>query len=406
MKNYILLALDTRSVKKNGTSPLVFRIYDFKKYVTIPTNYSILPKDWDEVKRKVKNSYVGTESVSRLNNFLAKKHASYLDIIMKLDESKELENMTLVQLKSKLSSEEIQIYVFDYIENLIGKFIELNKIGNARVYKGVLNVLKTFRNNKDLTFHELDYDFLKKFEHNFLSKEGNSYNGLSVYLRTIRSVYNKAIKDKLANKEHYPFEEYKIKNEKTKKRAIGIQHIKSIEALNFDSNHPLFHTRHYFLASFYLMGASFTDLAHLKLENIIDGRIKYQRQKTNRQYDIAITPQLEKILSYYISKEKKKNNYIFPIIDRADSLGIYKDVEWARKRFNKKLNKIAQLCSIDQNLTSYVSRHSFATLAKHKGIPVTAISEMLGHGDLKTTQIYLDSLTSNVIDDFHKKILE
>ncbi|MFN9353286.1 MAG: tyrosine-type recombinase/integrase [Chitinophagales bacterium] len=93
------------------------------------------------------------------------------------------------------------------------------------------------------------------------------------------------------------------------------------------------------------------------------------------------------------------------MINRKNPVEQYKDVEWARSRYNKKLSKIAELCGIEQNLTSYVSRHSFATLAKNKGIPITAISEMLGHESVKTTQVYLDSLPSDMIDKYHRDIL-
>jgi integrase/recombinase XerD len=151
------------------------------------------------------------------------------------------------------------------------------------------------------------------------------------------------------------------------------------------------------------MGISFTDLAHLRKKDCIDGRIQFSRQKTHRKYDIVITNKLKPILEQFLTKSKTE--YIFPIIKRIEPSEIYKDIEWARKRYNKKLRKIAELCGIESNLTSYVSRHSFATLAKNKGIPITAISEMLGHESVKTTQVYLDSLPSDMIDKYHRDIL-
>lgn len=407
MKFAVLLNLDTRRCKKDGTHSLVFRIYkDRSSFITLSTSYYFQAKDWDSQKRVVKSSYKGSNSVIWLNNYLQKQKATYIDILGKLAENNSLHNLSNADLRDLLlgKSNNSSIKFFGYTERLIEELISMKRIGNARIYKSVLGVVKTYRKNKDISFEEITYDFLKKFEIHFFSKDGNSYNGLSVYMRTIRAIYNRAIKDKLITKDSYPFEDYKIKSDPTAKRAISITEIQAIESLTFEETHPLFNTRNYFLMSFYLMGIPFTDLAHLTKKNIIKDRIQYARQKTNKKYDISISTSAKTILNYYLQKYPSLE-HIFPIINRKNIIGEYKDIEWARSRYNKKLRKIAELCGIEQNLTSYVSRHSFATLAKNKGIPITAISEMLGHESVKTTQVYLDSLPSDMIDKYHRDIL-
>jgi integrase len=404
MKANVILTLDNRRAKKDGTFPLVFRIYRNDSFFPIQTGYSLLPKDWDDQRRTVKASYKGTNAPVWLNNYLQKQKSSYLDLIGKLAENKQLVGLSNAGLKERLVGKTDEIDFFDYTQKLIDEMVSIKKIGNARIYKSVMKVLQTYRNGKKLSFQELNYEFLKKFEYDFFTKDSNSINGLSTYMRTIRAIYNKAIKDGISQEENYPFKLYKIKSEATQKRAISINHINSIEKLYFDEEHPLFHTRNYFLLSFYLMGIPFADLAHLKKANIIEGRIQFSRQKTNRKYDISLTEKSNTILNYYL-KKYSGSEYIFPIINRSNPIEQYKDVEWARNRYNKKLQKIAGLCGIEKNLTSYVSRHSFATLAKNKGIPITAISEMLGHESVKTTQVYLDSLPSDMIDKYHRDIL-
>ena len=156
--------------------------------------------------------------------------------------------------------------------------------------------------------------------------------------------------------------------------------------------------------SFYMMGAPFIDLAFLKTENIIDGRIQYKRQKTSRHYDIKITPQLQGILDCYI-KGKKPHEFILPLIKRETPQDQYMDVQSTQNRYNKQLKQIAKLAGIEENLTSYVSRHSFATLANQMEIPITAISQMLGHEKVSTTQVYLASFGKNVLDDYNERIL-
>ncbi len=263
--------------------------------------------------------------------------------------------------------------------------------------------MKVFRNKRDLSFNELNYSFLEKFETYYLRK-GNSLNGLAVYMRTIRAIYNKAIKQSIASLETYPFANYTIKSEPTKKRAISMDAIQKIVALKYEPENVLFRTRNIFLMSFYLMGAPYSDLAHLKVSNIIDGRVQYKRQKTGKFYDIKITENLSEIIDYY-KTNKDKDDYLLPIIKRDSLDEQYRDIMSQRRLYNKQLRRIAKDAEIDEHLTSYVSRHSFASIANNMAVPVTAISEMLGHQKLTTTQTYLASLNKEIIDDYNAKII-
>lgn len=404
--NFVVnLYLDTRKAKKDGSFPLVFRVYKSREsYISLSTGFCFQEKDWDANKKAVKSSHKGSNSVAWLNNYILKQKADYGDILAKLDEKKRLSSISNAELKELLVGKTTEITFCEYTQKLANEMRQLRRIGNARSYEGIIQVIKKYLKGKDIRIEEVNYEFLKKFEFHYLSKEGNAKNGLAVYMRTIRAIYNKAIKDGLIGQEAYPFSLYKIKTEPTQKRAIDLESLKAIENLEFSETDVLFHTRNYFLMSFYLMGISFTDLAHLSRKDITDGRISFSRQKTSRKYDMAITDKAKAILEYYQTKDNK-SEYLFPIITQADPSRQYKQVQEARKRFNKRLKKIAELCGIEKNLTSYVSRHSFATLAKNKGVPITAISEMLGHESIKTTQVYLDSLPSEMIDRYHKEIL-
>ena len=242
-----------------------------------------------------------------------------------------------------------------------------------------------------------------RYESKYLSK-GNNINGLASNLRTIKAIYNKAIRVGLVKKEAYPFTNYKIRTIPTKKRAIDLESIKKIVVMRLDRSSALFHYRNYFLASYMMYGISFMDLGFLKLENIINGRIRFQRSKTGKLYDIKITEKLQEIISIYTGN-KEKHEFIFPIIKR-DKLELqHKDVDWERHRYNKGLKRIGALCGIEDNLTSYVSRHSFATQAMLQNVPLMAISEMLGHSKLNTTQIYLKSLPNNILDSYNEQII-
>ncbi|MBS1619923.1 MAG: site-specific integrase [Bacteroidetes bacterium] len=404
MRTFVVLALDTRRAKSDGTYPVLLRIIHYEKPASITLGIYLKKEDWDAKIRTIKPSYKGTESVTRLNNFLQKKKSEAIDIITKLDEKKTLDSLTVTQIKDLISKKSDSGSFFEYGQTLVDGLLETNRLGNYRSYKCALSVLKKFNSNRDLSFRELTYSYLVKFEQNHL-KKGGSLNGLAVYMRTIRAIYNQAIKAGLAEQEFYPFKNYEIKTTKTRKRAISIESIKSIQNLQLTPKDHLYHPRNLFMASFYMRGISFTDLAHLKVSDMIDGRIHYDRQKTGKPYDIKITSELQSILDIYLVG-KEIDDFIFPIIQQKDLKKQYEEIQDKRKRFNDNLKRIAKLCGITENLTSYVSRHSFATRAKNLGVPIATISDMLGHADTKTTEVYLASLSSDIMDDFHKKIIE
>lgn len=403
MNTNIVISLDTRRQKKDGTYPLMMRLGHNERTTAIPIGINLLEKDWDIEKRLVKKSYEGSNTVTRLNNIIQKKKADAMDIILGLHEAKQLPMMSVIAVKDKIITNNKPQSVFTFAENLIKDLISENRIGTARSYKEVISVLKKYNGGKDLSFFDLTYTFLKKYETYYMAK-GNSYNGLAAYMRSLRAICNKAIKAGIVEKNNYPFEEYKIKTTPTEKRALEWDLIKNIIQLDLASDHMLFNARNYFVASYMMYGMNYTDMAFLKRDDIQNGRVTYRRRKTSKLYDIKITEALDKIISYYIAQDEN-SEYVFPIIKRENLSLQYKDIQWARKRYNKKLKLIAKECGIDSNMTSYVSRHSFATQAMLQQVPLNAISTMLGHSSLKTTEIYLKSLPSNVLDDYNALVI-
>ncbi|PMD95678.1 transposase [Siphonobacter sp. BAB-5405] len=403
MNTNVVISLDTRRPKKDGTCPLIMRLGHHGKTTSIPIGISLNEKDWDEKKRTVKKSYVGVNSVTRLNNQIQKVKSDAMDIILKLHEADILQTLSITSLKDRITQKDVRDSFFQFASQCVDELIEAHRVGTAKSYKGVISVLKDYRKGKDLLFKEITYDFLARFDTHHKSK-GNGANGLAVYMRTIRAIYNKAIKSGLVDKDLYPFDDYKIKTSPTDKRALDGEFLKKIIELDIPANHICYNTRNYFLASYMMYGMNFADMAYLEKSSMVNGRIRYRRRKTGKLYDIKITPPLEKILVHYL-EQNPESKFVFPILKREDPVLRDKDIQWARKRYNKKLKTLATLCGIDSNLTSYVSRHSFATQAMLHEIPLAAISTMLGHSSLKTTEIYLKGLPANVLDDYNEKIL-
>lgn len=405
MDTSINISLDLRRQKKDGSFPLVLRLGHKQKTTAIALKINLHEKDWDAKNRQVRKTYKGAESITRLNNWIAKKKTDAWDIIVKLHEAGQLDSMPITELKSKIDKEEDNSTpsFFTFADELIEELKKANRIGTARSYSEVISIVKSFCNKKDLQFPQITYAFLTKFETHHYSK-GNTANGLAVYMRTIRAIYNKAMKTGLVAKELYPFDDYKIKTTPTEKRALEWDLLKKIIELDITPEHECFNARNYFLASYMMYGMNYTDMAFLKKDDIQEGRILYRRKKTSKLYDIKITSHLETILSHYTS-QNPESPYVFPVIKRDVLQLQYKDIQWARKCYNKRLKTLAEHVGINKNLTSYVSRHSFATQAMLQQVPLNAISSMLGHSSLKTTEIYLKSLPTSILDDYNAKIM-
>lgn len=404
MKTNIKLSLDTRRTKKDSSYPLILRLTHNRKTTSISLGRSVEKRFWDSKKELVRKTYKGVSSVSRFNNQLLKEKSKAMDVINELAENNELSFLSVAQIKDRIVNYKTYQSFFEFGNQCVQELKQSNRIGNARSYSAVLSVLKTFTNGDDLAFNELNYDFLKRFEQYHLSKEGNSKNGLASYMRTVRAIYNKGIKASVIEREAYPFNLYKITQNPTEKRALDVQGLKKIMELDLKKDHPLYDARNYFVLSYMLYGISFVDLAFLKGQNIKDSRLTYRRKKTGKLYDIRLTDQMTEIINHY-KGDKGKADFIFPIIKRTKLEDQFADSRWALKRYNTRLKELAELCGITQTLTSYVSRHSFATQALLKDVPVVAISQMLGHSKLNTTQTYLKSLPNTIIDDYQDRIM-
>jgi integrase len=262
----------------------------------------------------------------------------------------------------------------------------------------------------DLVFKEVTIPFLKKFEADFkerLVKE----SGISFYMRTLRAVFNKAIEQRICKREMYPFDRYKISdlNTKTIKRAIPKNDIEKLKSLIIENDLRKFHSLNYFMFSYYCWGINFADVAILKWENIQNNRLTYIRLKTGKPYSLAILEPALQILEFYRSHYFRGNdNYIFPILDTSQ----HKTAESINNRThkilthtNQDLKEIGTELGISVPLTTYVARHTFATVLKRGGASTSKISEAMGHESERTTQIYLDSFENDVLDDTIKALL-
>lgn len=297
--------------------------------------------------------------------------------------------------------------VIEFFDKIIAETIEVGRIETARAYKESKNALFKYAGSK-ITFNEITPLFLEKFER-YLRENGNATGGVAFKMREIRTIYNKAISEKVASQELYPFREYKISKLKpeSNKRALTSIEIKKIIDLDLSENPHLIDTYNYFLFSFFTRGMNFVDIMKLKWIYINNGRISYTRSKTKVPFDIEILEPVQNILDYYASKSNK-TDYVFPILNRNDMTPM--QIENRKKKVlqktNKDLKEIAKLVGIKKRLTTYVARHSFATILKKKGSSVEKISELMGHSNVNVTMTYLKEFDSETLDMENRKLLD
>lgn len=359
----------------------------------ISSKISIHENHWDEKKKLLKASHPNSEA---LNRHLTKKLADLQSELLLANDEKV---KAFVKPASIIKVKEVHKQtVSEFTKGLIAELRLDNKIGNAWVYEATLNALNKYHPDKSLYFEQIDFIFLDNYNKHLL-RTGVRHNTAFLYIRTLRAFYNKAIKHKLVDRSLYPFHDITLKAEKTKKRAIDRVLIKDIIDLELEVGSSIWHVRNWFVLSFYLMGISFVDLALLTADNIKHNRISYKRQKTGKLYDINLVPQAIAIIDLY---PVQSFGFILPIINRKtkndeERLRLIKD----RTRFaNKYLKRMADQIETDETITTYTSRHSWATICKKLGFSIEIIAECLGHeyGN-KTTAVYLDSFDQDVIDN-------
>ena len=284
----------------------------------------------------------------------------------------------------------------DYICQQIARLKRLGKIRTSETYMAALRSFSGFMNDKAVLFDQLNADLIAEYEA-YLKGRGNSPNTVSFYMRILKAVYNRAVEDGLTEQQ-YPFKSVYTGVEKTMKRALSLNDIRRIKGVDLSLKPSLDYACDMFLFCFYTRGMSFIDMAYLRKKDLQNGTLSYRRRKTGQQLFIKWEKCMQDILDKYPINETE---YLLPIITKQD--------EDYRKQYANKLHhvnyllkKIGKLLDLPIPLTMYVGRHSWASIAKSRNVPVSVISEGMGHDSENTTQIYLASLDTTVVDKANK----
>lgn len=291
-------------------------------------------------------------------------------------------------------------FVLDFMRKQIEQMRKSNRLGTALNYEKAMRNFAQFLKDKDIPFSSVTEGLITRYNA-FLAQRGMVRNSISFYMRIIRAMYNKAVRLKLADKCN-PFSEVYTGIDSTRKRAVSENIISQLHKLNLQEGTPIALTRDMFIFSFCTRGMTFVDMAYLKKSNLQDGVICYTRRKTGKLLSVKIEPKVQRIIEKYKSAS---NTYIFPIITSTKVKDAYNEYLAAINTYNRMLRKLSKMLPSNCKLTSYTSRHSWATAARNHNVPISVISAGMGHTSEQTTRIYLTTLENTVIDNENQRLL-
>jgi len=368
----------------------------------INTNFKIYPSEWDsEFHRIVIDDDIGEE---RRHYLLSVKNAIAND----LTRFKSIFTF-LTQAGGEYTADKVVgIYTSSYgcrgfisfARQIIGELNNIGKRCTAETYSSAINSFMRFRGGSDLLLEEVKSNVIVEYE-TYLKSAGVCQNTSSYYMRNLRAIYNRAVERDLTIQNN-PFRHVYTGIDKTVKRAVPLNIIRRIRDIDLTLMPGMGYARDMFMFSFYTRGMSFVDMAYLKKKDLQNGILSYRRQKTGQQLLIKWELPMQEIVNKY---DTSTTPYLLPIIRHkaTDERVQYKN---AVHLVNRKLKLLGEQLGLSMPLTSYVARHAWASIALSKNIPISTISEAMGHDSENTTRIYLASLDTSAVDNANKLIME
>ena len=379
---------------------IFYQILHERKQRQFFSDYHLLPSEWDE-----KRSIVTTTQKSERNSFVGSIRERirwdverFNRIIRKLDN--EGLTYTVDDIVDEFNRHVKECSLFNYMQSYIVKLKRNGKVRTAETYVSALNSFKKFRKDEDIMLDCLNSEIMEAYEA-WHRQRGVAPNTVSFYIRILRAAYNRAVEDDIIENRN-PFRHVYTGVDKTIKRALPLSAIRKIKMLDLSLIPELDYARDMFMMSFMLRGMSFIDMAYLRKSDLRNGYIIYRRRKTGQQLIVEWTKEMQMILDKY---PENTSDYLLPIIRKSglNERSTYRNVGY---NINHNLKRIAEKIGITISLTLYVARHSWASIAKSKGIPLSVISEGMGHDSELTTQIYLASLDTSMVDKANSIILK
>ncbi len=388
----------SKTADREGT--IYYQILHERQQRQCFTDYHVYPHEWDG-----KQSSVAIRQDSRrLSELLAIREEIRRDIarlnriITRLEHTRG--SYTVAEILEEFRNYKEHYSLFAYLEKTIQRLRENGKIRTAETYRAALNSFRKFRDGQDIMLDSLNSETMEAFEA-WHTRKGNVPNTISFYTRILRAVYNRAVEEEIIENLN-PFRRVYTGVDKTVKRALPLEAIQKIYTIDLSDNPELDYARDMFMMSFMLRWMSFIDMTYLRKTDLSGGHVSYRRRKTGQLLSIEWTVEMQRVLDKYPPNE---SDYLLPIIRRKgiNERNAYRNIGY---NINRNLKRVAEKAGLHIALTLYVARHSWASIARTKGIPISVISEGMGHDSEATTQIYLASLSTTAVDQANSLILK
>ncbi len=390
----VKLLLNKNRILKNGSYPLVFQLIHRRRKKLIYTPYKLYPEEFDIQKGaiyKARGARYTPREIRVMNREIISQRKNIERCVERLEACGTDYSVDDILMCYKTAQNELRL--LRYMDIQIARKNFLGKYGTAAAYRSTKKSIISYLGKNDIFLSELSSVFVRNYV-DFLLQRGVRSNTVCFYIRNIKSIYNQAVIDGIRVATESPFKNFHISPRKTIKRALDRMSIRKIYELDLSAKKHVELARDIFLFGFFSRGMPFVDILFLKKKNIQNGVITYSRHKTDQQLRISLTPQLKELISKY----ENDSEYVFPILRGNDSQKLYRQYRLALERVNRNLKEVARILKIETPLSTYVCRHSWATLAKEAGASVAVISEGLGHTSEKTTRIYLKEFDQSIVD--------
>lgn len=379
---------------------IYYQILHERKPRQLLSEYHVFQSEWDESRAMV----ITTQTSERKAFILSIRERIRWDverltkIIRKLDGNGL--QYTADDVIDEFNRYAQEYSLFNFMESIIIKLKQNGKVRTSETYTSALNSFKKFRKDEDIMLDCLNSEVMEAYEAWHQSR-GVAPNTISFYTRILRAVYNRAVEEDIVENKN-PFRHVYTGVDKTIKRALPLPIIKKIKALDLSLTPALDYARDMFMMSFMLRGMSFIDMAFLRKTDLQNGYVTYRRRKTGQKLVIEWTNEMQLILDKY---PENASDYLLPVIRNpgTNERCTYHNMGY---NINHSLKAVAKVVGVTIPLTLYVARHSWASIAKSKGIPLSVISEGMGHDNEATTQIYLASLDTSAVDKANSLILK
>jgi len=391
----IALVFRKDKLNKKGEAPLHFRIIKNRKPRYITAEIMLHEKFWDFKKNKVKSSYPNS---ARLNNYLTTRLSEYQNAILE-SESKN-RSLTTDEIRKNLVKE-ASIDFLKYGYEFIKQYIAKKQIGTHDKCKSILDKLYEYAPSTNLLFSEISPQFLTHYEKYLREELENCNNTINGNMRFISRLFNAALAEGIIEYKDNPFLIYrKPKIEKTHREYLTEKEIEDFESVSTPKNSKLGIHQTIFIFSCYSGGLRISDLLTLQWKNFDGESINFSTNKTDTQLSIFLPNKSLAILKSLKKNDKGKLDFIFPVLPQGMDLDNPKTVDTeitkATSLMNKNLKIIARRAGIEKNISTHTARHTWATRALRKGISIDKVSKLLGHTNIKQTQVYAKIIDSEL----------